>query len=108
MCLANCYFVNDPEDSPRFCDEQPGHSFHQPLYIDRCLTGAGRNGGIRAIVGPHGPKNQVDDVQVVTVNAEENSSYRVLARSSVRRAPHKIAGCHYHENLLESYSCKGV
>ena len=57
------------------------------MYTNRCLTGAGRNCGIRAIVGPHGPKNQVDDVQVVTVNAGENSGYTVLARSSVRRAP---------------------
>jgi hypothetical protein len=76
--------------------------------MDRCLTGAAGIEGFEAIVGPLGPKNQVDDVQVVTVNAGENSSYTVLARSSVRRAPHKIAGCHYHENLLESYSCKGV
>jgi hypothetical protein len=39
------------------------------LYIYRCLTGVRRNHGVRAIVGPNGPKNDVDAVEVVTANA---------------------------------------
>jgi hypothetical protein len=41
------------------------------LYIDmdRCLTGADRDCGIQAIVGPNGPKDEVDDVEVAIVNA---------------------------------------
>jgi hypothetical protein len=38
------------------------------LY-NRCLTGTGRNCGIRAIVGLNGPKNDADAVELVTVNA---------------------------------------
>jgi hypothetical protein len=45
-----------------------------------------------AIVGPNGPKNEVDDDKLVTVNA-----WGVM-----------VTSCHAHENLLESYSCKGV
>jgi hypothetical protein len=36
------------------------------IYIDGCRTGVRGNG---AIVGPTGPKNEVDNVKVVTVNA---------------------------------------
>jgi hypothetical protein len=76
------------------------------LYIDGCRTGGRRNG---AIVGPNGPKNEVDDVKVVTVSALECDGYIAWAcGSSVERAPTWTEGCHSHENLLESYSCKGV
>lgn len=37
--------------------------------MDRRLTGADRDFGIQAIVGPNGPKDEVDDVEVATVTA---------------------------------------
>jgi len=70
--LANCCFAHDSLEFSvllRFCDAQPAHSSHPPLYVDRCLIGADRDCGIRAIVGP---KNEADDVEVATVNACES------------------------------------
>ena len=46
------------------------HLYNRSLsIIDRCLTGTGRNCGIRAIVGLNGPKNDADAAELVTVNA---------------------------------------
>ena len=59
----------------RCCDAQSARSSHLPLYIDRCGPGAVLNYGIRAIIGPNGPKNEADDVQGVTVNVGEYSGY---------------------------------
>ena len=69
LSLANCYFTHDSSVFPvllRFRDAQSSRCSHPPLYIDGCRTGGRRN---RAIVGPNGPKNAVDDVKAMTVNA---------------------------------------
>jgi len=66
LSLANCYFTHDSSVFPvlrRFRDAQSSRSSRPPLYIYGCRTGGRRSG---AIVGP---KNEVDDVKVVTVNA---------------------------------------
>ena len=58
-----------PQYSPSCYDSairNPLVVFHPPLFIEGCRTGDRRN---RAIVGPNGPKNAVDDVKAMTVNA---------------------------------------
>src|SRR6267378_6292925 len=63
LSLANCYFAHDSSGFPvllPFCGCNLLVVTHPPLLIDRCLTGTGRNCGIRAIVGLNGPKNDAD------------------------------------------------
>src|SRR6267378_2045403 len=70
LSLANCYFAYDSSGFPvllPFCEVQSSRL--STFIIDRCLTGTGRNCGIRAIVGLNGPKNDADVIELVTVNA---------------------------------------
>jgi hypothetical protein len=70
-----------PQDSPSYYDSAMRNLLVlliYLLYIDRCGPGVGRNCGMRAIVGPNGPKNEIDDVQGVAVNVGEYIEVRIM------------------------------
>jgi hypothetical protein len=73
LSLANCYFAHDSSGFPillPFCDVRSARRSHPPLYMYRSLSDRSRlKSWVRAIVGPNGPKNDADAIEVVTANA---------------------------------------